>query len=313
MTKRKIALIGLGKISLDQHLPVIDASPGFALSAVVSRRGLGHGDVPSFETAAALHEAMPEIEAVAINTPPGVRHHLAREALEAGKDVLLEKPPTATLAELADLEAFAAKRGRVLFATWHAQFNPAVDQARMILATSGVRRLAIDWREDVRTWHPGQDWVWEPGGFGVFDPGINALSILVRLLPFPVFVEHATLTFPANRQTPIAAKLGFSSNAAQIPELSALFDWREEGGEIWRIAIETLDGRRITLDQGGATLSIDGEPSIKAPNEEYSRIYAHFADLLNKRESDVDGRPLRLVADAMMIGRRETTEPFHWS
>ncbi len=37
-------------------------------------------------------------------------------------------------------------------------------------------------KEDVRRWHPGQDWIWEAGGFGVFDPGINALSILTEVL-----------------------------------------------------------------------------------------------------------------------------------
>ena len=32
-------------------------------------------------------------------------------------------------------------------------------------------------------WHPGQEWIWQAGGFGVFDPGINALSIVTRILP----------------------------------------------------------------------------------------------------------------------------------
>jgi D-galactose 1-dehydrogenase len=46
-----------------------------------------------------------------------------------------------------------------------------------------VARGRITWREDVRKWHPGQDWVFEPGGMGVFDPGINALSILTISCP----------------------------------------------------------------------------------------------------------------------------------
>jgi D-galactose 1-dehydrogenase len=41
----------------------------------------------------------------------------------------------------------------------------------------------VIWREDVRVWHPGQDWIWQPGGLGVFDPGINALSIITHILP----------------------------------------------------------------------------------------------------------------------------------
>ena len=40
-----------------------------------------------------------------------------------------------------------------------------------------IRTLTVAWKEDVRIWHPGQAWIWKAGGLGVFDPGINALSI----------------------------------------------------------------------------------------------------------------------------------------
>src|SRR4030095_16135978 len=119
MPKRKIAIIGLGKISQDQHVPVIGASDAFELAAIVSTRGLGHGNVPVFKTPAEVYRAMPEIGCVAVTTPPGVRHPIAHEALAAGKDVLLEKPPATTLSELVDLEACAQEKKRVLFETWH--------------------------------------------------------------------------------------------------------------------------------------------------------------------------------------------------
>lgn len=312
MPRRKIAIIGLGKISMDQHVPIIDTSDEFELAAIVSQRGLSHGNIPSFKTPADLYQALPEIDAVAVNTPPGARHLIAREALDVGKDVLLEKPPAATLAELSDLEAHAEKLGRVLFATWHSQFNPAVDEAKALFARSGLRSLRIEWREDVRKWHPGQDWVWEPGGFGVFDPGINALSILTRILPFQAFVKSAELSFPANRQTPIAAKLAFSSSDPSSPDLSADFDWRETGGETWHMLAETADGQHVHLSQGGAALSVNDNLIVEAPKEEYRRIYMHFSDLLKRRESDVDGAPLCLVADAMLLGRRQMTDSFDW-
>ena len=136
MAKRKIAIIGLGKISQDQHLPVIDAGDDFALAAVVSSRGLGHGDLPRFRTPAELYRALPEVGIVAVNTPPHARHGIAREALLAGKDVLLEKPPAATLTELADLEACAGARGRVLFATWQST-RRAICWPRVACARSG--------------------------------------------------------------------------------------------------------------------------------------------------------------------------------
>jgi D-galactose 1-dehydrogenase len=312
MAKHKIAIIGLGKITQDQHLPVIDKSGDFEVAAVVSQRGLSHNGVPSFKTAAELYAAMPEIDVVSVNTPPDVRHAIAREALEAGKHVLLEKPPAATLAEFEDLKAFAQAQGKVLFATWHSQFNPAVDEAKALLAKHGVRSVKIEWREDVKKWHPGQDWVWEPGGFGVFDPGINALSIFVKILPFAPFVKAAELTYPANRQTPIAVQLAFGSSAASSPTLTADFDWREQGDEKWHMNIETADGKKLRLFKGGAALEVDGNLVVEAPSEEYERIYAHFATLLAASRSDVDGAPLRLVADAMLVGKRLTTDAFDW-
>jgi len=310
MTKRKIAIIGLGKISQDQHVPVIGASDAFELAGIVSTRGLSHGNVPVFRTPAELYRAMPEIGLVAVNTPPGVRHPIAREALAAGKDVLLEKPPATTLSELADLEAFAKEKSRVLFATWHSIFNPAVDEARALIARKGLRSLHIEWREDVKKWHPGQDWVWEPGGFGVFDPGINALSILVHILPGVAFVKSAALTYPANRQTPIGVKLVLSD--AHGTALSADFDWREKGDEKWHMMIETADGHSARLFKGGGALSVDGKTVVEAPSEEYQRIYRRFAELLETRRSDVNAAPLRIVADAMLVGSRLTTDAFNW-
>src|SRR5271163_4109206 len=133
MSPTKIAIIGIGKIAQDQHLPVIAKNSDFRLVAVVSQRGLGAPGVPTFRTPAELYAALPDLDAVAICTPPSVRHAIAREALDAGKHVLLEKPPTPTMAEMNDLTAHAAGRGKVIFATWHSQYNAAVDQANKLL------------------------------------------------------------------------------------------------------------------------------------------------------------------------------------
>jgi D-galactose 1-dehydrogenase len=54
----------------------------------------------------------------------------------------------------------------------------------------------VEWKEDVRQWHPGQQWIWQPGGLGVFDPGINALSIVTWMLPRPIFLTASELVFP---------------------------------------------------------------------------------------------------------------------
>lgn len=312
MAKKKIAVIGIGKIAQDQHLPVIDKSPDFELAACISTRGLGHRDVPVFKTPAEFYKAMPDVGLVAICTPPGVRHAMVREAIDAGKDILLEKPPTPTITEFEDLVAYGEKKGRVLFQTWHSRYNAAVDAAKLILKDEGVASVRIDWRESVRKWHPGQDWVWEPGGFGVCDPGINAMSIFTKIMPFPVFVESAKLKFPANRQTPVDVEIVFKSGEKNQPKLSAGFNWLEESGEIWTIAIETKKGSKLRLEQGGTILKVGNKTSVANPSGEYEAIYERFAKLLKKGKSEMDGSPLRLIGDAFLLGARENVEDFNW-
>lgn len=312
MAKHKIAVIGVGKIAIDQHLPVIDKSKHFEVAATVSGRGVQHRDLPVFKTPAELYEALPRVGIVAICTPPGVRHAYVREALDAGKHVLMEKPPTPTISELDDLVAYARKKERILFQTWHSRYNEAVDAARKILKKDGLRAARIDWRESVRKWHPGQDWVWEPGGFGVCDPGINALSIFTKVVPFPVFIERAHLKVPANRQTPIDVEIAFKSAEPHQPAMSAGFNWLEESGEIWTIRFETLRGDEVKLEKGGTVLRVNGTVVIENPSEEYEQIYEHFAKLLKKGRSEVADAPLRLLADTFLLASRESVEDFYW-
>jgi D-galactose 1-dehydrogenase len=308
-----IAIVGIGKITEDQHLPCIAKNPRFKLSALVSQRGVARDGVPSFKTLGELLKSGTPVDAVAICTPPNARHALAIEAMDAGKDVLLEKPTTATTLETADLVTHAAKTRRVAYATWHSQYNAAVDEAKRLLQGQRLKRLHVEWKEDVKRWHPGQEWIWSPGGFGVFDPTINAFSILTKILPASLFVTAAELITPANRETPIAGKVSFRSPAAASgASLTADVDWRQTGPQSWNIDIETESGLKLALREGGSKLSVDGKETIAQPMQEYERIYERFAELLDSGESDLHYAPLQLVADAFFVGKRVATDAFHW-
>jgi D-galactose 1-dehydrogenase len=307
MAPTRIAIVGVGKIARDQHLPSITANRDFQLVAGVSRNAKLEG-VANFPDIESLLESDVEVDAVALCMPPGPRHAAALKALGARKHVLLEKPPGATLSELDDLIATAETEGVSLFATWHSRFAAGVATARDWLASRTIRSVRVDWKEDVRKWHPGQAWIWEPGGFGVFDPGINALSIVTEILPMPIFLTSATLLFPHNRAQPIAADLVFADGAGE-DRASATFDWRQTGPQTWDITVITDDGE-LLLQLGGSKLSIKGEVVIEQGDVEYAGIYSRFAELIAARRSDVDLRPLRHVADAFMCGRHAFTDPF---
>ena len=303
---QKVALVGIGKIAQDQHVPALAASPDWQLAATVSRTGTVSG-VASFTDMSAMLAACPEVTMVSLALPPVPRYAYAEAAIRAGRHVMLEKPPGATLAEVHALQALAAAHGVTLYATWHSRMAHAVAPAKAWLADKTITRAHITWREDVRKWHPGQDWVFEPGGMGVFDPGINALSILTEILPAPVHLQSADLEFPANRQTPIAARLTFSGS------VTADFDWRQTGPQTWDMEFDTTEGP-MALRMGGNVLEIGGQPA-QGENTimgEYPALYARMADLVHQSRSEVDLAPMVHVADAMTLGKRAVTDSFHF-
>lgn len=306
MSDLTIGLVGVGKIARDQHLPAIAATPNCHLLATADPYA-SLTDVPGYQDLEAMLDAHPDIDAVAICTPTHLRYSQARAALLRGKHVLLEKPPGATLSEVEDLIDCAKQQGVSLFAAWHSRFAPGVAHAQQWLAERQVQRVKIEWKEDVRVWHPGQAWIWQPGGMGVFDPGINALSIATAILPQSFFLRQARLLVPSNAQTPIAAKLSFTDPEGATIE--ADFDFRQPGPPTWDIHIDS-DGSRLSLTQGGCRLMIDDQLVIDAEEREYQGLYARFAELTATQRSEVDVAPLRQVADAFLYGHRESTDAF---
>src|SRR5437763_9750740 len=101
----RIAILGFGKIAADRHLPSITGNPRFELVASSSRSGQGSGQ--TFTDWRELIRSVDGLDAVAITTPPGPRYEMTRECILAGLHCLLEKPPTAGLAEIADLDCLA--------------------------------------------------------------------------------------------------------------------------------------------------------------------------------------------------------------
>lgn len=301
-----LAVVGVGKIARDQHLPAIAANPGFALTACASRHAEVNG-VRNYLEIDALLAAEADLDAVSLCAPPQVRYAQARAALLAGKHVMLEKPPGASVSEVEALRAIARAQGRTLFATWHSRHASAVEPARAWLDGRTIRSVHVRWKEDVRRWHPGQQWIWEPGGLGVFDPGINALSIVTRMLPRELLLRAATLHVPADCATPIAAELDCLDTEG-VP-VRAEFDWRHGPVEQWEIDVETTDGL-LAISEGGKRMTIAGEAVALAPEREYPALYERFHWLIEHGAEDVDVRPLQLVADAFLLGRQLEVEPF---
>ena len=91
--------------------------------------------------------------------------------------------------------------------------------------------------------------------------------------------------------------------------IRAAFDFRETDAECWTIAVETDQGRLLLTD-GGAALSIDGQPVPLPDSREYPLLYRRFARLVAQRAVDADFTPLDLVMRAMALADRKTVDAF---
>jgi D-galactose 1-dehydrogenase/L-arabinose 1- dehydrogenase len=305
MNSMKLGLVGIGKIARDQHVPALARSIDFDLCAAASRHNRLEG-VEHYSNVEDMLAARPELDAVSLCTPPDGRYEQAAAVLRAGKHLMLEKPPAATVSEIEALALMAAASGMTLFATWHSREAAEVDAARDWLAGKRIDAVRIRWKEDIRQWHPGQDWILAAGGFGVFDPGINALSIATQILPDPLVVTGAVLSVPTNRVSPIAASIALRTGDAPV---AAEFDFLQTGQQSWDIEVDT-DAGVLRLRDGGSRLELPDAAPLAGPNEEYARLYRRFAELVRAGERDVDLRPLQLVADAFLVGERRVVEPF---
>jgi len=299
----RIGLVGLGQIARNRHLPSIAANGEFVLAGLSS-----HSGGPDVEGLVVHpdHRAMLaacELDAVVICTPPAARFAIARDALLAGKHVVLEKPPAATMGEAEALARLAAREKLVLFATWHSQYNTAVEEARRFLAGKKLASFRVDWNEDFRKYHPDQDWIWEAEGLGVFDMGINALSVLSRIFAHPPFVRSAELRIAANHAAPLSAVLRFGSLDGD-GSMEMHMDWGHTGPDQREVRIATQCGHEVALLDSGGTLVIDGVVAVEERRAEYPMLYARFAELLRRGRSDVDLVPLQMTLDALALGRR---------
>lgn len=308
MSTIRVGLVGLGKIAQDEHLPAIARTEDVELIAVASRNAKADG-VANYSDLETMLASEPDLDAIILCQPPQFRYPAAQMALAAGKHLFLEKPPGATLSEVGALIALAGEQDVTLYASWHSRHSSPVAKLKDWCTGRKLSRVTINWKEDVRRWHPGQDWIWQAGGFGVFDPGINALSILTEVLPERIRLIDATLEIPSNHAAPIAVDM-LMETASSTP-VTAAFDWRQTGSQTWEIIFET-DEERFVFAQGGddaANAVPDAESSLA---EEYRAMYAQFVNLVRSGDSDVDLAPFQLVADSFLRGKIVETDAFEW-
>jgi D-galactose 1-dehydrogenase len=304
-----IAVYGLGKIAFDQHIPAIEASNDFQLAATISQ-SKAIPSIPSFSTLQELTDSLIEVDAIALCMPPHPRHQIAMKLIEADYDLLLEKPPCANLRESEAVFDAAQNAGVTIFASWHSKFAPMVNMAREWVDENGCDYFQVVWNENVLKWHPGQKWVSQSGGFGVLDPGVNALSIIDVVFDANFSFEEIIFHRPSNWETPIAASFQMRAQSDLVGEVN--FDWLTSREDIWEIRFFSGSSKMV-LSHGGHKMTVDDAPvGAELPQTgEYTALYNYFANLLRNKTSDFDTAPLRFVEQLYEGARWREVEAFN--
>ena len=145
MIPRSIAFAGIGKIACDAHVPALNDSAEWELAATI-RRNAKIDCVDGYEDIDSFLDARPDIGTVSLALPPGPRYDYAAKAVQAGRNVMLEKPPGRTLSECETVADLAREAGVTLYASWHSRMGRAVSEvaARLRGATLTVDGDPVD-------------------------------------------------------------------------------------------------------------------------------------------------------------------------
>src|SRR5216683_5556484 len=139
-----VGLIGFGLAGRAFHAPVIRAVPGLRLAAILQRSGNEAAQLyPDVRVVRSLEElrGMRDIRLIVIATPNDTHYSLARRCLEAGRDVVVDKPFAPTLKEAVELAQLAQERGRLLSVYQNRRYDGDFQAVQQIVASGRLGRI----------------------------------------------------------------------------------------------------------------------------------------------------------------------------
>jgi scyllo-inositol 2-dehydrogenase (NADP+) len=140
----EVGLVGFGLAGRAFHAPVIRAVPGLHLGAIVQRSGNEAAEkYPDVRIVRSLDKLLwiAEIRLVVIATPNETHYPFARQCLEAGRDVVVDKPFTTTLEEAKLLAQLAIKTGRLLTVYQNRRYDGDFQAIRQLVEAGALGRI----------------------------------------------------------------------------------------------------------------------------------------------------------------------------
>lgn len=243
--------------------------------------------------------ADPRVEAVVVATPAATHHRVARMALDAGKDLFVEKPLALTTADGADLVGRAEAEGRVLMVGHVLQYHPAVVRLRELIGAGELGRVQYFYsnRLNIGRIRTEENILWS------FAP--HDLSVMVALLgelPTSVSCRGSAYLSTGVPDVTLSA-FGFPNGVSAHVFVSWLHPFKEQrlvvvGSEKMAVFDDTADEKlrlyphRVEWRQRVPTAIKAEAQAVELPDEEPLRAEClHFLDCVARRETPrTDGR-----------------------
>jgi scyllo-inositol 2-dehydrogenase (NADP+) len=337
-----VGLIGFGLAGRSFHAPVIKAVPGLRLAAIVQR----HGDeaaslYPGARIVRNLDDllVLPDIPLIVIATPNDTHYPFAQKCLEAGRDVVVDKPFTTTVAEAQALVRLAKERGRFITVYQNRRFDGDFQSVREIVASGALGRIVRFESNYDRFRTQLKPGAWRerhgPGAGILFDLAPHLIDHALLLFGLPEAItadirlerEHAavddsfdlTLHYSDGRRAVLRATMLAAASRARFllhgthgSYIKLAFDWQEPKLRTGRIPWEeTPTPAEVEQNSGVLTLAnADGtltERRVPAGTGDYRVFYANVRDvLLGKAEPAVSTEHALNVMRVLELSRESS-------
>lgn len=312
----RVALIGFGLAGQAFHAPVIRGVAGMELACILERRGTrAREKYPDVRVARTLEELLNDqkIQLCVIATPNDSHFAYARACLEAGRDVVVDKPFTPTLSESEELVRLAKERGRLITVYQDRRWDGDFGTVKQIVHSGQLGTIVeYECRYDrfrlepkANAWREKAD---QPAAGVLFDLGPHVIDQMLMLFGEPravtasAFCERETSrvddSFDVCLEYPRLRAMGRARIVAYAPGPHFLI--HGTNGSFVKYGMDPQEARLRAenppegLDWGAdwgeepeelwGTLSIVGEPSVKVKTErgDYRGFYANVRDAIEK-------------------------------
>ncbi len=137
-----VGVVGFGLAGTVFHAPFVRAVDGLELKAIVRRSGERDPAYPEVEFVRTVDELLARpIDLVVVATPNQTHYAMAKQCLEAGRHVVIDKPLTPTLREAEELVELASRKNRLLIVFQNRRWDGDFMTLQQLIEQNGLGRL----------------------------------------------------------------------------------------------------------------------------------------------------------------------------